>query len=152
MKTIIAEMVDRKIPKENIIYIDLRKRSFRNVKTQEALENKIDEMSKSKGLKYLFYNCIYSFGIFPVIFTQKSTKQLNFYTYYPHYTYYFKIQRPIGDQMVVIRDRNTCILSGKKQPDHLVVHDAYDYTYDFYTTSLSSARSLLKQKRIIDMS
>ena len=42
--------------------------------------------------------------------------------------------------------------SWKNQPDHLVVHDAYDYTYDFYTTSLSSAKSLLNQKKIIDMS
>ena len=78
MKTIIAEMVDRKIPKENIIYIDLRKRSFRNVKTQEALENKIDEMSKSKGLKYLFYNCIYSFGYFSSYFHSKINKTTKF--------------------------------------------------------------------------
>lgn len=54
MKTIAEEIVESGIPTDNIIFIDLRKRGFRNIKTPELLEQKIDELSIGKGVKYLF--------------------------------------------------------------------------------------------------
>ena len=54
METIADELVDSGVPQENIIYIDLDKRGFRNVNTADALERCIDENGKAEGQKYLF--------------------------------------------------------------------------------------------------
>lgn len=54
MKIIAEELVEKGVPTENIIFIDLRKRGYKNIKTSDALEAKIDELSTAKGIKYLF--------------------------------------------------------------------------------------------------
>ena len=54
MMTIIDELIEQGISKSNIIYLNLDKRLYKNVKTPEQLENIIDQESQSKGLKYLF--------------------------------------------------------------------------------------------------
>lgn len=54
MQTIADEISEKGIAAENIIYINLDKRGYRNVKTPEQLEKLIDENSKASGLKYLF--------------------------------------------------------------------------------------------------
>ena len=54
MKTIAEEIVENGVSTKNIIFIDLRKRGFRSIKTPEALEAKIDELSTAEGIKYLF--------------------------------------------------------------------------------------------------
>ena len=54
MEMIAAEILEKGVPGENIIYIDLDKRGFKRIKTADALEQCIDEMPTSRGLKYLF--------------------------------------------------------------------------------------------------
>lgn len=54
MQTIADEISENGVPLENILYFDLDKRGFRNIKTASQLEKLIDEHSKAKGLKYLF--------------------------------------------------------------------------------------------------
>lgn len=54
MQTIAQEILERGIPEENIIYFDLDKRGYRNIKKPDQLEKIIDEASSTKGLKYLF--------------------------------------------------------------------------------------------------
>ena len=54
MHTIAEEIIESGVSKKHIVFIDLKKRGFRNIKTQEALEAKIDELCNFKGIKYLF--------------------------------------------------------------------------------------------------
>ena len=39
---------------ENIIYLNLDKRGFRNIKTADQLDTLIEQMSDAEGIKYLF--------------------------------------------------------------------------------------------------
>lgn len=54
MKTIAEEIIESGVSIGNIIFIDLRKRGYRKIKTPDALEAKIDELSTVEGIKYLF--------------------------------------------------------------------------------------------------
>ncbi len=54
MEMIAAEISEKGVPQENIIYIDLDKRGFKNIKKADALEQCIEERGTAKGLKYLF--------------------------------------------------------------------------------------------------
>lgn len=54
MQTISDELKESGISSENIFYINLDKRGYKNVKKAEQLENLIDEICVSKGIKYLF--------------------------------------------------------------------------------------------------
>jgi len=45
---------EKGIPEENIVYFDLDKRGYRNIKTSDQLEKIIDEKGEAQGLKYLF--------------------------------------------------------------------------------------------------
>ena len=54
METIAEELRESGVSGDNIIYIDLDKRGFRNVVTADALEKCIDAKGSAEGLKYLF--------------------------------------------------------------------------------------------------
>lgn len=55
MLTIADELIEKGISDENIIYIDLDKREYRNIKDAEQLETLIVDKTKNiKGIKYLF--------------------------------------------------------------------------------------------------
>ena len=54
MQTIADELKASGISSENIFYINLDKRGYKNVKKAEQLENLIDEICVSQGIKYLF--------------------------------------------------------------------------------------------------
>lgn len=54
METIAQELSESGIAAENIIYLDLDKRSYKNVKTAEQLEKCIEEKSNVQGTKFLF--------------------------------------------------------------------------------------------------
>ena len=45
MQTIADELIDLGISPQNIVYLNLDKRGFRSIRTQEKLENLIDECS-----------------------------------------------------------------------------------------------------------
>ena len=54
MKTIADEILASGVKAENIIYLNLDKRGYRNIKTADQLDAKIEEMSGAAGIKYLF--------------------------------------------------------------------------------------------------
>jgi len=54
METIAQELSESGIAAENIIYLDLDKRGYKNVKTAEQLEKCIEEKSNVQGTKFLF--------------------------------------------------------------------------------------------------
>lgn len=54
METIAQELTESGIAAENIIYLDLDKRGYKNVKTAEQLEKCIEEKSNVQGTKFLF--------------------------------------------------------------------------------------------------
>ena len=54
MEMIVSELKDSKIKDNQIIYIDLDKRGYKSIKTPEQLEALIEDLSKTKKLKYLF--------------------------------------------------------------------------------------------------
>ena len=54
MQTIADEIKERGVPETNIIYLDLDKRGYKNIKTAAALEKLIEQYEVVKGLKYLF--------------------------------------------------------------------------------------------------
>ena len=56
MHTIAEEILKTGIPKENIIFIDLRKHGFKSIRTPEQLEMTIDKLCCVQGTKYLFIN------------------------------------------------------------------------------------------------
>ena len=54
MLTIADELVDRGVFEDNIIYIDLDKRGYRNIKSADQLDALIEEKTMNiKGTKYL---------------------------------------------------------------------------------------------------
>lgn len=54
MQSITEELKTEGIPAENIIYINLDKRGYKSIKSQEQLEKLIDDESQVKGTKYIF--------------------------------------------------------------------------------------------------
>ncbi len=54
METIANELKENGIPKDNIIYLNLDKRGYRNIKMADQLDKLIEERSLVKGVKYLF--------------------------------------------------------------------------------------------------
>ena len=54
METIVKELEETGVAKENIIYIKLDKRGFRRINTADQLDALIEEKSVADGVKYLF--------------------------------------------------------------------------------------------------
>ncbi len=54
MQTIADEIKASGIPQENILYLNLDKRGFRNIKTADQLDALIEKISAVDGMKYLF--------------------------------------------------------------------------------------------------
>lgn len=54
METIAEELKEGGVPDSNIIYIDLDKRGYRNIRTADQLDSLIEESTQMEGLKYLF--------------------------------------------------------------------------------------------------
>ena len=52
MQMIADEIIESGVNKENIIYINLDKKGFKNIKKTDELENLIDSLSNVKGNKY----------------------------------------------------------------------------------------------------
>ena len=54
METIVEELIDNGVCKDNIIYINLDTKQYKNIKEADQLEKVIDSLSIADGLKYLF--------------------------------------------------------------------------------------------------
>ena len=73
MKTIVDELIERGVSRDNIIYIDLDKRGFKSIKTPDQLEKVIDQEIKSKELNYLFIDEIQNVKGFESLINGYST-------------------------------------------------------------------------------
>lgn len=92
METIAEELLEAGIQQDHIIYIDLDKRGFRNIRTSDALERCIDERNPGEGLKYLFIDEIQN--------VQDFESVINGY-------------RTDGDWSIFITGSNSYLLSGE---------------------------------------
>ena len=54
METFAQELADSGVASENIVYIDLDKRGYKNIKTADQLEKCIEEHADAQGIKFLF--------------------------------------------------------------------------------------------------
>ncbi len=54
MQIIADELVEQGISKQNICFINLDKREYRNIKTSDQLDSLIASLNTTKGIKYLF--------------------------------------------------------------------------------------------------
>ena len=54
METIAQELADSGVASENIVYLDLDKRGYKNIKTADQLEKCIEEHAGAQGTKFLF--------------------------------------------------------------------------------------------------
>lgn len=54
MHTIADELVSSGTPRDSIVFIDLKKRGYKSIKTPSQLEGVIDSECKAQGVKYLF--------------------------------------------------------------------------------------------------
>ncbi len=92
MQTIAQELQEKGIPSKNIIYFDLDKRGFRNIKTPDVLEKLINDSSAAKGLKYLFIDEIQNVKDFEQVINEYRTE---------------------GDYSIFITGSNSYLLSGE---------------------------------------
>jgi len=68
MQTISQEIIQTNIPEQNIIYINLDKKQFKNIKTSNQLETLIDSLTKNiNGIKFLFIDEIQNVSNFEEI-------------------------------------------------------------------------------------
>ena len=79
MHTIAEELAESGVEQENIIFLDLRKRGFRNIKTPEQLEAAIDQYSTAAGIKYLFIDEIQNVSGFEPVVEEYRLEEI--YTY-----------------------------------------------------------------------
>ena len=93
MQLICDELIDNGVSKSNIVYINLDKRPYKSIKTQERLEKVIDELFLGvKGKKYLFIDEIQNVKDFE--------ESINAY-------------REEGDYSIFITGSNSYMLSGE---------------------------------------
>ena len=67
METIAQELSDSGVAPENIVYLDLDRRGFKNIKTADQLEKCIEEHSAAQGTKFLFIDEIQNVKDFEVV-------------------------------------------------------------------------------------
>ena len=93
MKMIVGELLENDVKPENIIFIDLEKRGFKNIKTSESLEQLIEKLSGGlKGQKYLFIDEIQNVLNFEIV--------INYY-------------RSEGDYSIFVTGSNSYLLSSE---------------------------------------
>jgi predicted AAA+ superfamily ATPase len=115
MEMIADELVEKGVDKNNIIYINLDKRGYKNIKNEEQLESLIDEKTKDiKGDKYLFIDEIQNVTGFEVV--------INAF-------------REEGDFSIFITGSNSYLLSGElvtKLTGRYLEFELYPLTLDEY--------------------
>ena len=114
MQMIYDELIEKGIPEKNLIYIDLDKRGFRNIKTDDQLENLIDSKVPKKGKVYLFIDEIQNVSNFEPL--------INGY-------------RNEGRFSIFITGSNSYLLSGElvtKLTGRYIEFEIYTLTFDEY--------------------
>lgn len=92
MHTVAEELLEKGVPSENIIFLDLDKRGFRNIKNAKKLEKLIEENSSAAGLKYLFIDEIQNVKNFEEVINEYRTE---------------------GEHSIFITGSNSYLLSGE---------------------------------------
>lgn len=54
MQIIAGELRENGIPEKNLIFLNLDKRGYKNIRTAEQLEDLLDQVCTGPGIKYLF--------------------------------------------------------------------------------------------------
>lgn len=115
MLTIVEELAENGIPKDNIIYIDLDKRGYRNIKNADQLDMLIDDKTKIiDGVKYLFIDEVQNVDGFEEV--------LNGF-------------RSEGDYSIFVTGSNSYLLSGElvtKLTGRYVEFDIYTLSFQEY--------------------
>lgn len=114
MQMIHSELIEKGVPEKNIIYIDLDKRGYRNIRTDSQLEALIDSQTPKKGKIYLFIDEIQNVDNFEPL--------INGY-------------RNEGRYSIFITGSNSYLLSGElvtKLTGRYIEFEIYTLTYDEY--------------------
>ncbi len=114
MLTIMDELKENNIKDDNIIYINLDKRKFKNIKTATQLEEIIDELSVADDMKYLFIDEIQNVKDFEEV--------INAF-------------REDGDYSIFITGSNSYLLSGElitKLTGRYIEFEMYTLTFEEY--------------------
>lgn len=116
MQMIADEIIENGVDKKNIIYINLDKRGYKNITTEEQLEALIDDKTKDiNGDKYLFIDEIQNVAGFETV--------VNAF-------------REEGDFSIFITGSNSYLLSGElvtKLTGRYLEFELYPLTFDEYT-------------------
>ena len=114
LQTIALELQEQGVAKEAIIFIDLDRRGFRNVKTQDSLEEIIELASSYKGTKYLFIDEIQNVTAFEELINGFRTD---------------------GDYSIFITGSNSYLLSGElatKLTGRYIETELFTLTFEEY--------------------
>ena len=115
LQMIREELIEEGVPEKNIIYINLDKRGFKNIVTDDALDELIEKISKGiKGTKYLFIDEIQNVKNFELV--------VNGY-------------REEGDYSIFITGSNSYLLSGElmtKLTGRYLEFEIFTLTYEEY--------------------
>ena len=139
MQTIVAELKARGIHDENIIYIDLDKRGYGQIKHPHQLDKLIEEKTQVKGLKYLFIDEIQNVVGFEEVINGFRNE---------------------GDYSIFITGSNSYLLSGElvtKLTGRYIEFEMYPLTLDefidmksFYRKPIPSDRQDLLNQYILE--
>lgn len=114
MRTIADEILQSGVAEENIIYIELDKRGYKNIKTAEQLENLIDSQTTGSGMKYVFIDEVQNVKGFETV--------INAF-------------REEGDYSIFITGSNSYLLSGElvtKLTGRYLEFEIFTLTFDEY--------------------
>jgi len=114
MQTIVEELKKDGIAESNIIYLDLDKRGYKNIRSAEQLDSLIESATQAKGMKYLFIDEIQN--------VEGFEKIINGF-------------RSEGDYSIFITGSNSYLLSGElvtKLTGRYLEFEMYPLTFDEY--------------------
>lgn len=114
MATIAEELKAEGVSPKNIIFIDLDKRGYKNIKTAEQLEKLIEQLSSAKGLKYVFIDEIQNVKGFEEVINAFRTE---------------------GNYSIFITGSNSYLLSGElvtKLTGRYIEFEMFTLTFDEY--------------------
>ena len=114
MQTIAEELKENGVQESNIIYIDLDKRGYTNIRSAEQLDALIESATKAKGMKYLFIDEIQNVEGFEEVINGFRSE---------------------GDYSIFITGSNSYLLSGElatKLTGRYLEFEMFPLTFDEY--------------------
>lgn len=133
MQMIYDELVNAGVPETNLIYIDLDKRGYRNIRTDQQLETLIDSKTPESGTVYLFIDEIQNVKNFETL--------INGY-------------RNDGRFSIFITGSNSYLLSGElvtKLTGRYIEFEIYTLTFDEYVGMKHFYNKILNPNSIVEL-